>query len=131
MSYPIKRFVYEVEPMGKVRQSQSDKWKIGDKARPRVKRYRAYHDRLRELGATLEPGDEIHFKLACPKSWSKSEKNKHDGMPHMQKPDLTNLIGGYEDGVLEEDKGMWIIGETSKRWTTGSSSITIIRKERQ
>jgi Holliday junction resolvase RusA-like endonuclease len=116
--------VYELEPMGKVRMSQRDKWA----KRPVVVRYRAYHDRLRELGVTLKPGDEVHFELAMPKSWNSIKRGLHAGEPHMQKPDLDNLLGGLLDGVLEEDKMFWCFGCTSKRWTTKASTITIIRK---
>lgn len=122
-------FRWTIEPMGKVRMSQSDKWKVGEKARPCVKRYRAYHDALRELGATLEPGDELHFHIRMPDSWSKKKRIALNSEPHKQKPDLTNLIGGFEDGVLEEDKGIWCLGATSKRWTEKESCIIIIREE--
>lgn len=122
-----RRFHWVVDPVGKVRMTQSDKWKVGDKARPAVKRYRAYKDALRELGATLEPGDELHFHIQMPPSWSKKKRAAHAGQPHTQRPDLTNLVGGYEDAVLAEDKGIWCLGATSKRWTTKPSSIIIIR----
>jgi hypothetical protein len=120
-----QRFVYRITPIGKVRMSQRDKWA----KRPCVLRYRAYHDRLRELGATLEPGDGLHFRITMPPSWSAKKRAAYDGQPHTQKPDLTNLMGGYEDGVLEEDKGIWCLGATSKRWTAGESHIIIVRNE--
>ncbi len=117
-------FTWVVEPMGKVRMSQRDKWA----KRPVVVRYRAYHDQLREMGVTLEPGDEVHFHIQVPKSWSAKKANQHDCMPHQQKPDLDNLLGGLLDGVLDEDKTFWSFGPTSKRWTTKPSSVTIIRR---
>jgi Holliday junction resolvase RusA-like endonuclease len=122
------RMRWEVEPMGKVRMTQSDKWKVGEKARPCVARYRAYHDALRALGVTIEPGDEIHFHIQMPPSWSKKKRALHDGTPHRQKPDIDNLVGGLLDGVLEEDKGIDRLGETSKSWTAKPSSIIIIRR---
>jgi len=115
---------WTVEPMGKVRQNRSDVWK----KRPCVVRYRAYHDQLREMGVTLEPGDEVHFHLTMPASWSAKRRAAHDGAPHQQKPDLDNLLGGLLDGVMQEDKTFWSFGPTSKRWTTKPSSITIIRR---
>lgn len=125
---PRQRMRWEVEPMGKVRMTQSDKWKVGEKARPCVKRYRAYHDALRALGVTVEPGDGIHFHIQMPPSWSKKKRALHDGTPHRQKPDIDNLIGGLLDGVLDEDKGIDRLGETSKSWTAKPSSIIIIRR---
>lgn len=112
-----------VEPMGKVRMSQRDKWA----KRPVVVRYRAYHDRLRELGVTLEPGDGVHFYIQVPQSWSMKKKHEHDLRPHQQKPDLDNLLGGLLDAVLPEDKTFWSFGRTSKRWTIGPSCIIITR----
>lgn len=126
---PTKRMAWTVEPMGKVRMTQSDKWKVGAKARPCVKRYRLYHDLLRALGVTVEPGDELHFHIRMPPSWSKKKRALHDGAPHKQKPDIDNLVGGLLDGVLEEDKGIDRLGATSKRWTSKSSSIIIIRRQ--
>lgn len=123
-----QRMRWEVEPMGKVRMTQSDKWKVGAKARPCVKRYRAYHDALRALGVTVEPGDELHFHIQMPPSWSNKKRALHDGTPHRQKPDIDNLVGGLLDGVLEEDKGIDRLGETSKSWTAKPSSIIIIRR---
>lgn len=118
-------FRWTVEPMGKVRMSQRDKWA----KRPVVVRYRAYHDQLREMGVTLEPGDEVHFHIQMPKSWSANRQAKFDATPHRQKPDLDNLLGGLLDAVLEEDKTFWSFGATSKRWTVKPSSIIIIRRE--
>lgn len=117
-------FTWTVEPMGKVRMSQRDKWA----KRPVVVRYRAYHDQLREMGVTLLPGDEVHFNIQTPKSWSAKKADAHDAVPHQQKPDLDNLLGGLLDAVLEEDKTFWSFGATSKRWTTKPSSIIIIRQ---
>jgi Holliday junction resolvase RusA-like endonuclease len=120
---------WDIEPMGKVRMSQSDKWKVGDKARPCVKRYRAYHDKLRAMGVTLVNGDSVFFHIAMPESWSAKKKAMHDGQPHQQKPDLDNLLGGLLDGVLEEDKTFWSFGRTSKRWTSGPSCIIVAGDE--
>src|SRR5690242_5545197 len=102
-SLGFRRFVWNVAPVGKVRMTQSDKWK----KRKCVVAYRAYHDELRELGVTLEPGDEVHFHIQMPLSWSLKKREAMHGMPHDQKPDLDNLLGGLLDGVLEEDKTFW------------------------
>ncbi len=121
---PPHAWQWLVEPMGKVRMSQRDKWA----KRPVVVRYRAYHDRLRELGVTLVPGDEVHFHISCPESWSEKKRAARNREPHQQKPDLDNLLGGLLDAVLEEDKTFWSFGPTSKRWTSGPSCIIVIRR---
>jgi Holliday junction resolvase RusA-like endonuclease len=119
----VTETVYQVEPMGKVRQNRSDKWK----KRPVVVRYRAYHDALREMKVDLQPGDTVEFRLNMPKSWNATKRAKFHGQPHLQKPDLDNLLGGLLDGVLEEDKGFWAFGPTRKLWHDGPSLIVIIR----
>lgn len=125
---PTQRMHWVIEPMGKVRMTQSDKWKKGPKMRPVVRRYWAYHDRLRELGVTVENGDEVHFHIQMPKSWSKSKKALHDGTPCLSKPDTDNLVGGLVDAVHENDAHIWWYRDTSKRWTSKPSSIIIIRR---
>lgn len=120
-----RRFEWVIDPIGKVRMTQSDKWK----KRLVVQRYRAYHDQLREMGVTLEPGDAVTFWLSMPKSWSEKKRAEMAGAPHQQKPDLDNLLGGLLDGVLEEDKTFWMFGETKKLWTAKESRIIIIREQ--
>lgn len=124
----MKTLRFDIAPMGKVRMTQSDKWKVGEKARPCVKRYRAYHDALRAAGATLQDGDAVYFYLEMPKSWSAKKRAEMKGQPHRQKPDLDNLLGGLMDGVMDEDKALAHIGNVKKLWHD-TAAIIILRRD--
>lgn len=118
---------FPIVPMGKVRQNRSDAWK----QRPVVLRWRAFADRCRELGITLEPGDEMQFRIAMPASWSKKKRADHVGKPHLAKPDLDNMVGAVMDAVMPKgDSHLWKLGETSKMWAE-SASISVGRPPRR
>jgi Holliday junction resolvase RusA-like endonuclease len=104
---------YNVTPVPKPRQTQADKWK----KRPAVLRYRAFADKARELGVTVQNGDEICFYLPMPASWSDKKRAKMTGEPHTQRPDLDNLAKSILDAVHEDDSHLWHLGSMSKRWT--------------
>lgn len=95
--------VVYVEPMGKPRMTQSDKWKKRDC----VVRYRAYADLLREK-FPLRPKEPLDVSwtayFTMPKSWSKKKKAEMAGKPHRQKPDLDNLEKGVFDALWEHDE---------------------------
>lgn len=111
--------IYEVTPVPKPRQTRADKWK----KRPCVVRYREYADRCRELGMTVENGDQIIFHLPMPASWSKKKRAEHDGKPHTQRPDLDNLLKAVMDAVLPEDCSIWWLSRVEKRWASFSAVI--------
>lgn len=104
---------YNLTPVPKPRQTQADKWK----KRPAVLRYRAFADKARELGVTVQNGDEICFHLPMPASWSAKKQAKMTGEPHAQRPDIDNLIKSVLDAVHEDDSHLWHLGPVSKRWT--------------
>ncbi len=114
---------FPVDPVGKVRMTQSDKWT----QRPAVLRYRAYADRLRELGANLVDGDAVTFWIKMPKSWSKFDRSVSLGMPHRSKPDLDNLLGALMDAVSPDGDSHYAeFGTISKAWAS-AGGITITR----
>lgn len=115
-------YYFPVDPVGKVRMTQSDKWKV----RPAVDRYRAYADRLRELGCNLHDGDEITFWIKMPESWSNKKKLSMVGLAHRSKPDLDNLLGALMDAVSPDgDSHYAVFGEIRKYWgDEGAISIT-------
>ena len=106
--------IFDVEPMGKPRQTQRDRWK----KRPAVLRYHAYRDAVRARSAPSgwepKPGDHIIFRVKMPKSWSKKKRLSMIFQPHEQKPDLDNMIKAFLD-CWEEDKHIWAIS-AEKRW---------------
>jgi Holliday junction resolvase RusA-like endonuclease len=99
-------FYYEIQPVSKPRQSQSDRWK----KRPCVVRYRDYADEMRAAAGFqdfyLGERCAMIFELEMPKSWSKKKKNLMRGKPHQQKPDLDNLIKSCGDLFLADDSGI-------------------------
>ena len=116
--------IYNVSPTAKVRQTQSDRWK----QRPCVMRYRAFADKLRALGCTLQDGDSIIFWIATPTSWSAKKAAAHAGQFHRSRPDLDNLLGGLMDAVLPKvDSHVAVLGRVEKRWTEFAGRIEILR----
>lgn len=105
--------MYEVEPVGKPRMTQRDKW--GSNKRPCVAKYHAYKDELRDLGVKLGTEISVVFYLRMPKSWTKAMKAKYRGLPHDKKPDLDNLVKALMDACLEEDSAVWKIS-AEKYW---------------
>lgn len=104
-----------VNPIGKPRQTRSDKWK----QRPCVMRYRAFSDKLR-LWANkykLVQGEVLiaEFHIEMPKSWSEKKKGLQEGKPHKQKPDLDNIIKAYQDSLCDEDSHIHTI-HACKKW---------------
>lgn len=101
-----------VSPVPKPRQTRADKWK----KRPPVLRYRAFADRCLELGVTVENGDHITFRVPMPPSWTRAKRLRMVGSPHMQRPDLDNLLKALMDAVLPEDSGIWSLAAVQKIW---------------
>ena len=95
---------YNITPVSKPRQTQSDKWK----KRPCVVKYRSFADRCRELGVEVpECGGIIIFGLPMPKSWSKKKRDDMIGKPRQQRPDKDNLEKALLDAVYGEDCVVW------------------------
>lgn len=111
---------YDITPVPKPRQTQSDRWK----QRAPVMRYRAYKDHVRALGIEVKPtGSRILFVLSMPKSWSKKKRREMFGQPHQGKPDTDNLVKGLWDAIHVDDQHLFHI-EAYKFW--GESGAIII-----
>lgn len=110
-------FVVMIEPMGKPRMTQSDKWRKRDV----VVRYREFADRLRAacFGVMSNPS-RVSWKafLSMPESWSKRKKAMLRGQPHRAKPDRDNIDKGILDALWENDAGV-ASGELAKFWDDG------------
>lgn len=66
------------------------------------------------------------FVLPMPKSWSHKKRIQMDGKPHMQRPDLSNMLKALEDAIYQEDSVIYTI-HISKIW--GSEGKIIIEEE--
>lgn len=110
---------YAITPVPKPRMVRSDAWK----KRPAVMRYWAFKDKVRELGIELQSPCKITFYLPMPPSWSKRKKADFCGKPHMNKPDLDNMVKAIFDSVFSEDAHMWSFA-AEKYWAE-TPSITV------
>jgi Holliday junction resolvase RusA-like endonuclease len=104
---------YDITPVPKPRQTQSDKWK----KRPCVMRYRAFADEVRLKKVKFGNGDSLIFGLPMPRSWSAKKKALIEGTPHTQKPDIDNLLKALLDALYGNDSHIWHIGGLKKFWS--------------
>lgn len=59
-----------------------------------------------------------------PQSWSKKEKELHDGKPHQQKPDIDNYLKALMDALCVTDEYVYDV-HCSKYWAReGSIELT-------
>lgn len=89
-----------VTPVPKPRMSQRDVWEKRDA----VVRYRAFCDEVRLRGAKLPQSYAVTFVLPMPDSWPDWLKLRMDGMPHLLKPDTSNLTKALEDALVPNDE---------------------------
>lgn len=101
------KFDHKIQPIGKPRQVASDRWK----KRPEVLRYRFFADEMRLAAADqkffLGNRCVIIFEFAMAPSWPKSKKEKMNGKPHTQRPDLDNAQKAIFDVLLAEDSSVY------------------------
>ena len=92
--------------------TQRDKWQ----QRPCVLKYRAFCDEVRLKVKSGPPQVSVSFHMPMPKSWSKKKKERMDGTPHLNRPDLDNLVKAWCDALYPEDSVIWSIHAT-KFWS--------------
>ena len=115
-----------IDPIGKPRQTQRDKWK----QRPVVMRYRAFCDTVRaHFGGRLEDihGITIKFYIPMADSWSNKKKGKMVGTQHRQKPDIDNLAKSFMDAILKDDSCVSQLSAEKVWASTGSITYTMTR----
>jgi len=105
---------YPITPIPKPRMTRRDQWL--SPPRPPVKRYWDFCLQCK-LEKVVLPcfGFHVTFILPFPKSYSEKIKKQLDGRPHMQKPDLDNLLKALGDAIYQDDSGIYDIWVT-KRW---------------
>jgi Holliday junction resolvase RusA-like endonuclease len=124
----MKVYVFDIDPNPKPRMTRADRWK----KRPIVNTYWAFKDLLtlqaNRLGLKTLPGSikSLIFVIPMSQSWSEKKKIKYDKTPHIQKPDLDNLLKALQDCLCKDDSHIWSIGKMSKVWgRKGQILITI------
>ena len=115
-----------VNPVGKPRQSQSDKWK----RRPCVVKYRAFADVVRDLWPEDIPfpdsGGRFEFWIEDNRLEKSRAKDPRSGKPHTQKPDIDNLLKSLFDALNKDDSHIWNLAGVEKRWTDPGKGRIII-----
>ena len=111
----------DIEPMGKPRMTQRDKWK----KRPAVVRFHAFRDYVRLKTNSLDISDAYSVSwtayFSMPKSWSNKKKEALKGQAHRQKPDRDNIDKAILDSLMKEDSGI-SEGKIIKRWDDGDGA---------
>lgn len=121
----MKTKTFKVNPVGKPRMSQSDKWNW--KNRPCVLRYYQYKAKLQSQANGFKVPDSFYhlvFYIPMPKSWSKRKKEEMNGKPHQQKPDKDNLEKAFLDALCSEDSYIWD-GRVTKIWAYEGKIVCI------
>jgi Holliday junction resolvase RusA-like endonuclease len=105
---------YNICPVPKPRMTRRDKWL--KPPRPAVKRYWNFCTQCK-LERVILPcfGAHVVFILPISDSFSKKKKLYLNGKPHMQRPDLSNLLKALEDALYQEDSGIYDVHVT-KVW---------------
>ncbi len=117
--------IFTGDVVGKPRMTKKDKWK----ARTATSKYWAFKDLLtiiaRQQRFTLSNRISIEVEIAMPKSWTPTRKKAMSMQPHMQKPDIDNILKSIQDILLKDDSGIWEV-HIIKRWTIIPESRLII-----
>jgi Holliday junction resolvase RusA-like endonuclease len=118
--------IFDVVPMGAVRMTKSDTWKLNPnhadpnkRQRPAVTKYFAFKTLLQlqaksvnfELGRCID----AVYLVPMPDSWSKKKKESMNGMPCETKPDTDNITKAIKDTLRKEDGDIWW-EKAEKRW---------------
>lgn len=114
-----KMKTYGIVPVPAPRMTRSDKWK----QRPCVMRYFAFRDQVKAHKIELQSPCKITFYIPMPETWSKRKKKDFAGKPHMNKPDLDNLIKALLDSVFSEDAHMWSL--SAEKYWAEEGAITV------
>ena len=97
-------YEFLINPMGKPRMTQRDKWL--NPPRVPILKHRIAKQGMQTYAlmnkCILQEKFKITFVLAMPNSWSKKKKALMDGEAHRQKPDIDNLLKFVLDALLPE-----------------------------
>lgn len=106
--------IIKIDPCPAPRMTQSDRWR--KPPRPCVARYYKFRDNLFQgYQKTLPVPCRMVFTIAMPEGWTAKKKLAQNGQPHLQMPDLDNLIKATIDALLKQDSYVWSF-QAEKRW---------------
>lgn len=142
-----KKIILDIVPQTWVRATQNDrklfilynlhragKYVMSKSGMARVERLEQYNEYKVALLALAkqqkfmlpEQGASIVFYIPVSKSWKKHKKESMHMQLHRNKPDLSNLLKSFEDGLMTEDKGIANYTGLTKMWINGPGRIEII-----
>jgi len=133
LDYSREFYLFDVIPMGAVRMTQSDRWKLNPnhidpkkRQRKSVAAYFAFKLDLqlqaKKMGYELGEYLDAVYLIPMPNSWSEKKKDKMNGLPCKVRPDIDNLCKIVVDSLKSEDGDVWII-KSEKRWAYKGSII--------
>ena len=116
-----------IEPVGKPRMTRNGIYNKGQ-MKPNIARYMFFKDRVRkaidEAGMILNPDElKVEFVLPMAKSWSQKKRFEQNGRPHLQRPDLDNMIKALLDAAHAEDSHFWNVSAVKLWGERGSIAI--------
>jgi Holliday junction resolvase RusA-like endonuclease len=128
-----KCHIIDVIPIGAVRMTKSDRWKINPnhidprkRQRPAVTRYFDFKNKVvkecNKVGYVMKNHIDVVFFLPMPDSWSTKKKELYNGKPHKSRPDIDNIVKGLMDAVKKEDGDVWSV-KAEKRYAYKGSIL--------
>jgi len=125
--------IFDVIPMGAVRMTKSDTWKLNPfhkdpakRQRPAVTKYFEFKNLLimcaKKINFELGKYIDAVYLIPMPASWSDKKKKLMNGMPCEVKPDTDNITKAIKDTLRKEDSDIWW-EKAEKRWAYKGSII--------
>ena len=120
IDYTRKFFLFDLIPIGAVRMTQSDKWKLNPNHRDPAKRQREvvtryfdFKDKIKaqtkEMEFKLSGVLEIVFLVPMPFTWSEKKKKLLNKTAVLTRPDIDNYVKSFMDALESEDGFVWKI----------------------
>jgi len=122
----MKYSFIRINPMGKPRMLR-----YSYKHNPTVKKYWQYKDLLKLLAPKNIDWESLSvtFLIPMPISWSKKKCKKMNGTPHLQTPDLDNLVKALQDCLLSNDAAVWHYSDIRKIWGESGAIMIGVKDE--
>ena len=126
-------YIFDIVPMGGVRMTKSDTWKLNPnhpdplkRQRPAVTKYFAFKTLLllqaNQMEYTLGKHLEAVYLIPMPASWSNKKKERMNRLPCETKPDTDNITKAVKDTLKKNDAEVWW-EKAEKRWAYKGSII--------